>query len=846
MECAIRRPRTVLFLHGSGGGYGADRQLELLAMGLDRARYRPLVVLPERGGLGARLEEAGVELMIAPLAVLQRQLRRGRGLVRTAGLVRSNVRGLGKLARDERVSVVHSNYSLILCGQRVAERSCAAHFLHVREIYRDPFWPLLRRRLLRADAVACVSEAVAAQFPGSERVFVLHDGLLRKPSGVGRDDARRALGLETDAFVVASMGRISDWKGQDVLVRAFADPLLSEIGAVALVAGDAAPNQQHFEVELAGLVSSLNLDGRVRLLGFRDDVDVLLAAADAVAVPSTYPDSLPNSAIEAAAAALPVVATDTGGQREIVGDGVTGRIVPPGDPHALARALRELADDPPTVAQLGRAADAVRVRFDPANVLDEVQERYDRLLAARRTGPPAWLLPVKRLPVSHPAAPDLRIARLASWLEELGYRPVVLERRGLLSAPALILRAVWERPALVLAAAAVHAPALAAIKRLLAHRTYTIADVIGLHSLEIDQASPPSRTRSLVRTIWTALEAMLVRAGDLVITVNDRHAEIVRHRYRPNGVFTLRDATEADVMKIQPLERAAMGLAEDAVAIGFVGSLVYGRLDPLFDAWEQLSPADGARLYLVIVGDGPDLQRYRRRATEAGWLSRTVVFLGGLPRDDALAALRACDIGYSDCWSEAGFPAKIFEYLALGLPVVTEAKPQTVEVLEHEREALLYESREELVEQLRLLVSDPELRARLGDAARHTYLDRHTVARRQREFEALLAGPPDRLTIRALSREDLDCLFPRRARVFGVEWLERQDRSNGYVAVAELHGAPVGRVGLDFARLDANGTAYLSSAYVMRRYRSHGSAQRSASTSRTSRAIAASERSSSA
>jgi glycosyltransferase involved in cell wall biosynthesis/GNAT superfamily N-acetyltransferase len=812
MERALGRPRTVLFLHGSSGGYGADRQLELLATGLDPARYRALVVLPERGELGARLEDAGVELTIAPLAVLQRRLRQGHGLVRTARLLTSNIRVLGDLARERRVSIVHSNYSLILCGQRVAARSWAAHFLHVREIYPDPCWPLLRRRLLRADAVACVSAAVATRFSNSDRVFVLHDGLVRQSSGVGRDDARRALGLQADAFVVASMGRISDWKGQDVLLRALADPLLSEIGAVGLLAGDAAPNQEHFELELAELAASLNLNGRVRLLGFRDDVDVLLAAADAVAVPSTYPDSLPNSAIEAAAAGLPVVATDTGGQREIVRDGVTGRIVQPGDPHALAGALRELAVDPRTASQLGRAgAEDVHVRFDPANMLDDLQERYDRLLAARPVGPPAWLLPVKRLAVSHPAAPDMRIARLASWLEELGYRPVVLERRGLRSAPALVLRALRERPALVLAAAAVHAPALAAIKRLLGYRTCTVADVIGLHSLEVDQASAPSRARPVVRAIWNALEGMLVRAADLVIAVNDRHAEIVRLRHRPDGVSTLRDTAEADVLGIGPLDRATIGVTEKTVLIGFAGSLVYGRLDPLFDAWEQLLPADAC---LVVIGDGPDLERYRSRATDA-------VFLGGLPRQDALAALRACDVGYSDCWSEAGFPAKVFEYLALGLPVLTEAKPQALEVLRHEHDALLYGSHDELAEQLRRLVADPELRARLGASARDTFLDRHTAGHRQGEFEAVLAGSAERLTIRPLSREDLDRLFRGSSRVFGEEWLERQNRSAAYVAVAELHGAPVGRVGLDFAKSTPT-AAYLSSAYVRRRFRSHG------------------------
>jgi ribosomal protein S18 acetylase RimI-like enzyme len=246
---------------------------------------------------------------------------------------------------------------------------------------------------------------------------------------------------------------------------------------------------------------------------------------------------------------------------------------------------------------------------------------------------------------------------------------------------------------------------------------------------------------------------------------------------------------------------------------------VYGRLDPLLDAWEELIPPEGPPICLVIAGDGPDLERYRRRAERAGG---AVAFLGGLPRADALAALKACDIGYSDCWSEAGFPAKIFEYLSLGLPVVTKATPQASEVLEHEHDALLYESGEELVELLRRLVADPGLRTRLGEAARDTFRDRHTVAHRQQEFEALLARPPNPLTIRPLVQEDLARLFRGHARVFGEEWLERQDRAAAYVAVAELDGALVGRVGLDLARAKASGTAYLSSAYVQRKCRSHG------------------------
>ena len=94
-------------------------------------------------------------------------------------------------------------------------------------------------------------------------------------------------------------------------------------------------------------------------------------------------------------------------------------------------------------------------------------------------------------------------------------------------------------------------------------------------------------------------------------------------------------------------------------------------------------------LHLVVIGDGPDLRPYARRAADDGWLWRNVSFLGPLPHHEAIAAVAACDIGYSECWSEAGFPAKLFEYMALGKPIVVEGKPQLGEVLEERPRCVL-------------------------------------------------------------------------------------------------------------------------------------------------------------
>ena len=146
--------------------------------------------------------------------------------------------------------------------------------------------------------------------------------------------------------MIAVLGRISDWKGQDVLVRALAEPPLRERGAIALVAGEAWPGAEHRAGAVLALAGALGVSDRVRMLGFRDDVDTVLGAADLIAVPSTSPDPLPGAAIEAAAAGCAVIASAHGGLPEIIRDGETGRLVPPRDAGALAGAAAELLDDP--------------------------------------------------------------------------------------------------------------------------------------------------------------------------------------------------------------------------------------------------------------------------------------------------------------------------------------------------------------------------------------------------------------------------------------------------------------------------------------------------------------------
>jgi len=383
-------PRAVLYVHSSGRRYGADRQLAQLVTGLDPARYRAVVVLPEDGPLAIELRAADVPVHVRPqLAVLRRALFTPRGLAGIARRVAADAVVLGRIIRRHGAALVHSNTSVTLGGAAAAQAVGRPHIWHAREIYADfaRWWPIYRRVLLTADAVPCLSEATRREFAGAAQAEVISEGipaeaLARRP--VAREHARATLQLPAESFVCLLLGRLTTWKGQEVLARALAEPGLRNAGAIGLVAGDAWPGEERHVRALELLRDELALDDRLRLLGWREDLDVLYGAADVVCVPSTLPEPLGLVALEAAAASQCVVASNAGGLPEILTDGETGRLVAPGDARALASVLSELAADPVARTRLGAAAAAdVRRRFSSAQLLDATQALYDRILAAR-------------------------------------------------------------------------------------------------------------------------------------------------------------------------------------------------------------------------------------------------------------------------------------------------------------------------------------------------------------------------------------------------------------------------------------------------------------------------------
>jgi glycosyltransferase involved in cell wall biosynthesis len=231
---------------------------------------------------------------------------------------------------------------------------------HGREFWREEkrikgsFW--LDHQISRVvDKYIAVSHATARhlqynkKIPGS-KIVVIHNGRdltsLIPPMPEERAKARAELGLR-DEQTVLLLGRLAVEKGHALLLDALKILGSRRPSLIAMFAGIGP-----LEDELKAKCETEGLSDRVRFLGYRSDLQKLLASADLVVLPSLS-EGLPLAAVEALATARPIVATEVGGTAEVVVNGETGVLIPPGDPVALAEAMLRILSDPVLALRLG-------------------------------------------------------------------------------------------------------------------------------------------------------------------------------------------------------------------------------------------------------------------------------------------------------------------------------------------------------------------------------------------------------------------------------------------------------------------------------------------------------------
>ena len=364
-----RRIRVVEIL-ATGTNGGAQEHLFNLLSRLDASRYEASVVALSDGSAVRKLRRAGFAVTVIDEP--------------------DDAIAVGTLTAhlaDVRPDVIHAHmYRAEVVGTKAAialrdaghRRPYVVSTVHSSRVRSQEDREELRRLTPSIDRLIAVSTAIERKIADEGRegapVELIYNGVdlerydHQEPCCTLRDE----YGMEPGSQLVGVVARLEPEKGHPTLLEAWPSVLRRVPNAYLMIIGEGSRHDA-----LGQLASDLRIAHRVVFTGRRDDVPAVTAALDVAVLPS-YREAQGLSILEAMALSRPVVATNVGGIPEVIEDGVSGLLVPPHDPEALADAITRLLVDHPFADMIARAGhDVVRSRFCLEHMVAEVSRIYE-------------------------------------------------------------------------------------------------------------------------------------------------------------------------------------------------------------------------------------------------------------------------------------------------------------------------------------------------------------------------------------------------------------------------------------------------------------------------------------
>ncbi len=354
---------------------GTEKITSILARGFDRRKFNVTVACLSHGGEVAKeLRSAGIDVQplnmkskfdFTVLLRLYRLLRSCRVDILHSFLFHANL--LGRIVgRFAGVPVIISS-----------ERTMGMEGKH-RALMNKFTSPLASAFTANSNAVSkFMVEEIGLP---KEKIYVIYNGVDAESFKVkvNRKKVRESLVLDEHDFVVVSVARLTKLKGFEYLLEAAEKIIAGNSKVKFLIVGDG-PNRKNLE-EKSG---KLGLGGNVIFLGFRDDIAQILSASDLFVLPTIW-EGFPNTILEAMAAGLAVVATNTSGIPESVSDGKTGLLFEPRDSEGLYEALESMIKNQEKLKRMGEEGrEKILKNFSIQKMINENERLYEKLLNLR-------------------------------------------------------------------------------------------------------------------------------------------------------------------------------------------------------------------------------------------------------------------------------------------------------------------------------------------------------------------------------------------------------------------------------------------------------------------------------
>ena len=349
--------RNILFIHQSAELYGSDKTLLVLVVDFKKRGLHPIVVLPEFGPLYDCLVQNGINTLILPVLKVSRKMFSIKGVLAFPFQISKAIKGLDDALEGMQIDLVYSNTLAVLLGFFYAQKRKCKHIWHIHEIIRNPklvksIFSFLVQSKTNSKIIynSIATEQFWEKIKTPTNHIVVWNGLKKPQQNLWNSEElelfrQQKFNVQPDDIIIGLVGRINKWKGQRLLLEAFAQiaPKFPNIKLVYV--GSCPPNQEAYLSALEMQIKTHQLNDRVIILPFQPNIWQIWQTLDIAVVPSIEPEPFGLVAIEAMLSQKPVIAAAHGGLLEIVDNGSTGILFEPNNQSQLEHALETLIKD---------------------------------------------------------------------------------------------------------------------------------------------------------------------------------------------------------------------------------------------------------------------------------------------------------------------------------------------------------------------------------------------------------------------------------------------------------------------------------------------------------------------
>lgn len=368
---------NILFIHSSSELYGSDRSLLNIVKNIDKKQYNVFVILPCYGPLVYEMKKIdGIKVEIFEVAVLRRKNLSIKGGIEYIRNFKISYVYIKEFIKKNRIDIVDTNTAVVFQGAIAAKKMGVKSVWHIREIINSKLENKVISLIMQkfANLIIANSKATGKALDVSQdKIRVVYNAV-----------EEMSIDVENKAcsqLTIGMAGRINRWKGQKLLVDAALIVHERFPEAIFHIAGDAYLGEEYLEKDLQEYIDKKGLTDTVFLLGQVTNMCQFYSSLDIFVLPSTQPEPFGLVVIEAMEFSLPVIATNHGGPKEIIDNGVDGYLVDHNNCFDLAHKLMELLSDEEKRKKMGKLAkDKKRRLFSVTTMVEGIEAVFDEVI----------------------------------------------------------------------------------------------------------------------------------------------------------------------------------------------------------------------------------------------------------------------------------------------------------------------------------------------------------------------------------------------------------------------------------------------------------------------------------